>query len=73
METLDFTVGLSQHDNQNEGLKNHIMKEEKEYIEKQEIICELREAIFEGIESGIDDNFKPKLHLEALKREFKNV
>ena len=49
------------------------MKEEKEYIEKQERILELREAIFDGIESGIAENFNPKSHLEALKREYKNV
>lgn len=49
------------------------MKEEKEYIEKQDKIQELRESIFEGLESGIAENFDPKSHLEALKREYKNV
>ena len=49
------------------------MKEEKEYIEKEKNILELREAIFDGIESGITENFNPKSYLEALKREHKNV
>ena len=49
------------------------MKEEKEYIEKKKNILELRKAIFDGIESGIAENFNPKSHLEALKREHKNA
>ena len=49
------------------------MKEEKEYIEKEKNILELREAIFDGIESGIAENFNPKSYLEALKREHKNA
>ena len=35
--------------------------------------AELRETIFEGLESGIAENFDPKSHLEALKCEYKNV
>ncbi len=74
METLNLNVGLPYHDiQQNKELQNQIMKEEKDYIEKQENILELREAIFDGIESGIAENFNPKSYLEALKREHKNV
>ncbi len=74
METLNLNVGLPYHDiQQNKELQNQIMKEEKDYIEKQENILELREAIFDGIESGIAENFDPKSHLEALKREYKDV
>jgi hypothetical protein len=49
------------------------MKGEKEHIEKQEIIQELREAIMDGIDSGIAESFNPELHLEMLKREYNNV
>ena len=58
---------------ENEEFKNQIMKEEKEYIEKKKNILELREAIFDGIESGIAENFNPKSYLEALKLEHRNA
>ena len=73
MKTSDFTALSSYNDIHSKKLKTIIMKEEKEYIEKQDKIQELRESIFEGIESGIAENFDPKSHLEALKREYKNV
>ena len=74
MKALNLNVMTSiQWRQENEEFKNQIMKEEKEYIEKKENILELREAIFDGIESGIAENFNPKSHLEALKREYKNV
>ena len=74
MKALNLNVMTSmQRRQENEEFQNQIMKEEKEYIEKQENIFELREAIFDGIESGIAENFNPKSHIEALKREHKNV
>ena len=73
MKTSNSTVLSSYNDIHGKRLKTIIMKEEKEYIEKQERILELREAIFDGIESGIAENFNPKSYLEALKREHKNV
>lgn len=73
MKTLDFTLGMSFYDIRNRELKNPVMNNEKEYIEKQEIIQELREAIFEGLESGISENFNPETYLESLKREYDNV
>ena len=33
----------------------------------------LKNAIKEGIESGISENFNPKKHLESLKAEKRNV
>ena len=33
----------------------------------------LKNAIIEGIESGIAENFNPKKHLESLKAEKRNV
>ena len=74
MKALNLNVATSmQWRQENEEFQNQIMKEEKEYIEKQETILELREAIFFVFESGIAENFNPKSHLEALKREYKNV
>ncbi|MBO5811061.1 MAG: hypothetical protein J6R17_06095 [Bacteroidales bacterium] len=49
------------------------MKGEKEYIEKQETIQELRKAIIDGIDSGIAENFNPELHLETIRQEYNNV
>ena len=73
METLNYNIKTWLATFENKELQNQIMKEEKKYIEKQENILELREAIFDGIESGIAENFNPKSYLEALKREHKNV
>ena len=73
MKTSVFTALSSHNDIHGKRLKTIIMKEEKEYIEKKKNILELREAIFDGIESGIAENFNPKSYLEALKREHKNV
>ncbi|MBE6342449.1 MAG: hypothetical protein E7065_03550 [Lentimicrobiaceae bacterium] len=73
MKTIDFTLGMSFYDIRNRELKNSVMNDEKEYIEKQEIIKELREVIFEGLESGISDDFNPETFLESLKREYDNV
>ena len=74
MKALNLNVMTSiQWRQENEEFKNQIMNEEKEYIEKKKNILELREAIFDGIESGIAENFNPKSYLEALKREHKNA
>ena len=73
MKTSNSTVLSSHIDIHEKRLKTIIMKEEKEYIKKKKNILELREAIFDGIESGIAENFNPKSYLEALKREHKNV
>lgn len=46
MKTLDFTIlpynGICENE-----LRNHIMKKEKEYIEKQEILDAIREGLLE--------------------------
>lgn len=73
MKTLDFALGMSFYDIRNRELKNPVMNNEKEYIEKQEVIQELREAIFEGLESGVSENFNSETYLESLKREYDNV
>ena len=74
MKALNLNVATSiQWRQKDEEFQNQIMKEEKEYIEKEKNIFELREAIFDGIESGIAENFNPKSYLEALKREHKNA
>jgi len=74
MKALNLNVMTSMQGRQNnEEFQNQIMKEEKEYIEKEKNILELREAILEGIESGIAEDFNPKSYLEALKLEHKNA
>lgn len=72
MKTSFFT-SVSPHNDINKRLKSIIMKGEKEYIEKQETIQELRKAIIDGIDSGIAENFNPELHLETIRREYNNV
>jgi len=41
--------------------------------EEENKIIILKKAINEGIESGIAENFNPKIHLELLKAEKRNV
>ncbi len=73
MKTSFFTSVSPHNDIYNKRLKSIIMKGEKEYIEKQETIQELRKAIIDGIDSGIAENFNPELHLETIRREYNNV
>ncbi len=73
MKTSFFTSVSPHNDIYNKRLKYIIMKGEKEYIEKQETIQELRKAIIDGIDSGIAENFNPELHLETIRREYNNV
>ncbi len=48
METLNLNIGLPYHDiQQNKELQNQIMKEEKDYIEKQEILDAIRDGLLE--------------------------
>lgn len=46
MKTLDFTI-MSYDGIYENVLQNHIMKKEKEYIEKQEILDAIREGLLE--------------------------
>ena len=46
MKTLDFTI-MPNNGIYNNGTQNHIMKKEKEYIEKQEILDAIREGLLE--------------------------
>ena len=54
------------------NLQNHIMKE-KEYISEQDIFQELKEAIYDGIQSGIAEDFDPETHLKSLRQNYNNV
>jgi len=49
------------------GNNNHLPEEEKSRIRV------LKNAIQEGINSGIAKNFNPQKHLESLKANKKNV
>ena len=51
------------------NLQNHIMKE-KEYISEQDVFQELKEAIYDGIQSGIAEDFDPETHLKSLRQFF---
>ena len=73
MKTSFFTSVSPHNDIYNKRLKSIIMKGEKEHIEKQETIQELRKAIIDGIDSGIAENFNPELHLETIRQEYNNV
>ena len=54
------------------NLQNHIMKE-KEYISEQDVFQELKEAIYDGIQSGIAEDFDPETHLKLLRQNYNNV
>ncbi len=47
METLNYNVKIWLATSENKELQNQIMKEEKEYIEKQEILDAIRDGLLE--------------------------
>ena len=54
------------------NLQNHVMKE-KEYISEQDVFQELKEAIYDGIQSGIAEDFDPETHLKSLRQNYNNA
>ena len=54
------------------NLQNHVMKE-KEYISEQDVLQELKEAIYDGIQSGIAEDFDPETHLKSLRQNYNNA
>jgi hypothetical protein len=46
---------------------------EKEYISEQDVLQELKEAIYDGIQSGIAEDFDPETHLKSLRQNYNNV
>ena len=54
------------------NLQNHVMKE-KEYISEQDVFQELKEAIYDGIQSGIAEDFDPETHLKSLRQSYNNA
>ena len=46
---------------------------EKEYIFRQDVFLELKEAIYEGMQSGIAEDFDPETHLKSLRQSYNNV
>ena len=54
------------------NLQNHVMKE-KEYISEQDVFQELKEAIYDGIQSGIAEDFDPETHLKLLRQNYNNA
>ena len=47
METLNYNVKIWLSTSENKELQNQIMKEEKEYIEKKEILDAIRDGLLE--------------------------
>ena len=47
METLNYNIKTWLATSENKELQNQIMKEEKEYIEKQEILDAIRDGLLE--------------------------
>ena len=54
------------------NLQNHVMKE-KEYISEQGVFQKLKEAIYDGIQSGIAEDFDPETHLKSLRQSYNNA
>jgi hypothetical protein len=46
---------------------------EKEYISEQDVFQELKEAIYDGIQSGIAEDFDPETHLKLLRQSYNNA
>ena len=68
-------------ENSNEILYDHVCKtslqdcimKEKECISDQDVFQELKEAICDGIRSGIAEDFDPEKYLKSLRQHYKNV
>ena len=43
---------------------------EKEYNSGEDVFLELKEAICEGMQSGIVEDFDPEIHLKSLRQSF---
>lgn len=43
---------------------------EKEYNSEEDVFLELKEAICEGMQSGIVEDFDPETHLKSLRQSF---
>ena len=46
---------------------------EKEYNSEEDVFLELKEAIYEGMQSGIAEDFDPETHLKSLRQSYNNV
>ena len=72
MKTIEIS-NETLHDNVcKTRLQSHIMKE-KEYNSEEDIFLELKEAIYEGMQSGIAEDFDPETHLKSLRQSYNNV
>ena len=72
MKTIEIS-NETLHDNvYKTRLQNHIMKE-KEYNSGEDVFLELKEAIYEGMQSGIAEDFDPETHLKSLRQSYNNV
>ena len=72
MKMNEFTMDMPTEDIGVEELKNHIMKE-KEFHIRHDVLQELKAAIDDGLESGVEEDFDPELHLNMLRLKFENV
>ncbi len=72
MKTIEISSKMLYDNVCKTKLQNHIMKE-KEYISKQDVFQELKEAICDGIQSGIAEDFDPETHLKSLRQNYNNV
>ena len=69
MKTIEIS-NETLHDNVcKTRLQNHIMKE-KEYNSEEDVFLELKEAICEGMQSGIVEDFDPETYLKSLRQSF---
>lgn len=72
MKTIVFAMNMPADDIGIKELKNHTMKE-KEFHIRQNVLQELKDAIDDGLESGVEEDFNPELHLNMLRLKFENA
>ena len=72
MKTIEISNEMLYDNVCKTNLQNLIMKE-KEYISEQDVFQELKEAIYDGIQSGIAEDFDPETHLKLLRHSYNNA
>ena len=72
MKIIEITNKMLYNNVCKSKLQNQIMKD-IEYISSQDVFQELKEAICDGIQSGIAEDFDPETHLKSLRKNYNNV
>ncbi len=72
MKTIEISNEMLYDNVCKTNLQNHVMKE-KEHNSKQDVFQELKDAIYDGIQSGIAEDFEPETYLKSLRQNYNNA